>query len=327
MTIRRNTVTRRTAVLALGSIAAAPAVAQAAYPSRPITIVVPFAPGGNLDIVSRLLVPPMSATLGQSIIVENKPGAGAVLGHQAVAQAAADGYTVLCTSNGSFTFGPKFMPSSPFRTSDFRAIGSIAVSPMVVEVGAASRFHTITDLITYAKANPGQVSVGHAGNATTNHIAILQLEQATGIKFNIIPYKGGAPAISSLLAGEVDAVVDQLSSSSALIHDGKFRALAVTSGQRSSDLPDVPTLAESGLRGFDVSTIAGLLAPAKTPSAVIVTLNKALNAALETDAIKRRFHEFGSQPRRSTPEEFSAFLLREEAKADELVKSGLLKGI
>jgi tripartite-type tricarboxylate transporter receptor subunit TctC len=302
----------------------ATASAQETYPVRPITIIVPYPPGGNLDVITRLIGPGMSKSLGQPIVVDNRPGAGGLIGHQMAMRATGDGYTILTTANGSLAYAPKLQPQAPFQASDFAALGSIAVTPMVIEVNAAGRFKTIGDLVAYAGAHPQQLTIGHSGNGTTNHVAILLLEQAAQVKFNILPYKGSAPALTDLLGGQIDAVVDQLPSSMPNIRDGKLRALAMTTRDRSIDLPDTPALAESGFREFDVTTMTGLLAPASTPAKVVLALNKALNAALQDPALQQRLRQLGAYAHPSTPAEFQAFLASEEAKAEGLIKSGAL---
>jgi tripartite-type tricarboxylate transporter receptor subunit TctC len=263
--------------------------------------------------------------LGQSIVVDNRPGAGGLIGHQLATRANADGYTILTTANGSLAYAPKLQPQSPFTSADFAAIGSIAITPMVLEVSAASRFKSVAELLTYAKDHPQQVTIGHSGNGTTNHVAILLLEQAAQVKFTVVPYKGSAPAVTDLLGGQIDAVVDQLPSSMPFIRDGKLRPLVMTTPDRSADLPDTPTLAESGFKGFAVTTMTGLLAPAKTPGDVVDALNKALNAALQDPDLQERLRKLGGEARQSTPAQFQAFLVSEEAKADELIKSGALQ--
>jgi tripartite-type tricarboxylate transporter receptor subunit TctC len=318
---------RRIIALALLSCIclSAAASAQATYPSRPITVIVPYPPGGNLDVITRLISPGMSRSLGQAIVVDNRPGAGGLIGHQIATRANADGYTILTTANGSLAYAPKLQPQSPFTAADFAAIGSIAITPMVLEVNAAGRFKSVGELLAYAKQHPQQVTIGHSGNGTTNHVAILLLERAAQVKFIIVPYKGSAPALTDLLGGQIDAVVDQLPSSMPYIRDGKLRALAMTTQDRSIDLPDAPTLAESGFEGFDVTTMTGLLAPAKTPGNVVDALNRALNAALQEPELQERLRALGAVVHPSTPVQFQAFLQAEEAKAEDLVKSGALK--
>ena len=192
----------------------------------------------------------MSRILGQTIIVDNRPGAGGLIGSQLAMRANPDGYTFLTTANGTAAYAPKLQPTSPYTSADFAALGSIAVTPMVLEVNVKSRFRNIGDLISYAREHPQGVTIGHTGNGTTNHVAILLLERAAHVKFTIVPYKGSAPAITDLLGGQIDAVVDQMPPSMPSILDGKFRALAVTTHDRSIDLPDPPPWPNPVLRAL-----------------------------------------------------------------------------
>ena len=299
--------------------------AQDKFPSKPITIVVPFAAGGNLDVVTRLVGNQMTKSLGQPIIVENKGGAGGVLGHQAVAKAAPDGYTVVTTANGSFAVTPRLQARPPFKSDDFAAVGAISVTPLVLAVPANSRFKDVEEMLAYAKANPMGVSIGHSGNGTTNHIAILLLQDATQAKFTIVPYKGSGPAMTDLLSGQLDAIVDQLSSSLPQIQMNRFKALAVTTRNRSPDLPDVRTLAETGVKDFDISTTSGFLVPAKTPRPVVDSLNNALNTALNDPQVQKRLRELGSVAHPGTADSFQKYLDQEVAKAESLIQRGILK--
>ena len=320
--------TRSTMGAAVLSLAAAlPGIghAQEGYPNKPITVIVPFAPGGNLDVTARIVLAQMSQLLGQPITVDNRAGAGGVIGHQAVARAIPDGYTLAATANGSFTITPRLRAGArPFEPGEFAPIGMIGVTPLVLEVKAPGKFKDFKEFVAYAKANPGKISMGSAGNGTTNHLAILQLEEAAGIKLNIVPYKGSNPALSDLLGGQIDAMIDQLPSSLNYLRGAKLVALAVTTPKRSSDLPDVPTFAESGISNFDVSTAAGLLAPAKTPSPIIDKLNKALNQALTNKDVEARLLGLGSQPTPMSPVQFRDFLMGEDAKAQALYLRGVL---
>lgn len=313
------------AFFAWGIFAVSGASAQVGFPSKPITIIVPFAPGGNLDVITRLIGPVMSRHLGQSVIIENKAGAGGLVGLQQVARAAPDGYTVAITANGSYVITPKLQKKPPITSADFAPVGSVAVTPMVIEVNANNKIKDFNDFLNYAKANTGKLSIGHAGNGTTNHAAILELEQAANVKFNIVPYKGSGLAITDLLAGQIDAVIDQLPSSFPHINSGKFRPIALTTKERSSDLPSVPTISEFGIRDFDSSTTAGLVMPAQTPKNIVSILNSALNLALNDPDVKTRLKAIGSDVKPSTPEEFKAFLDQEEAKTESLIRSGLLQ--
>ena len=320
-------ITRRAAALglALSTCLGTSAMAQANYPTRPVTIVVPFAPGGNLDILTRLIAPGMGKRLGQTIVVENKPGAGALIGLQFTARAPADGYTLAITATTSFAISPKLVPTPPYKTSDFAGVGFIAVTPMALEVNAASKFKSIQDILAYAKEHPGQVTVGNSGNGTSNHEAILLLELAAGVKFNAVAYKGSGPGMNDLLGGQIDAFMDQLASSIPYIREGKFRPLAVTTAKRSVDLPDVPTIAEFLKKDFDVSTTAGLIIPAKTPENVVAALNKALSATVQEEGIQKRIRELGGEPLSGTGAQFTDLLMQEDIKAADLVSRGLLK--
>jgi len=313
------------AVLGLLATSSGSGHAQEGYPNKPITVIVPFAPGGNLDVTARIVLAQMSQHLGQPITVDNRAGAGGVIGHQAVARANPDGYTLVATANGSFTITPRLRPGvRPFEPGEFAPIGMIGVTPLVLEVTAPAKFKDFREFVAYAKANPGKISMGSAGNGTTNHLAILQLEEAAGIKLNVVPYKGSNPALSDLLGGQIDAMIDQLPSSLNYLRVAKLVPLAVTTAQRSSDLPDVPTFAESGIANFDVSTASGLLAPANTPPPVIEKLNKALNQALRNKDVQSRLLGLGSQPAPMSVGQFRDFLMGEDAKAETLLKRGLL---
>lgn len=314
------------ALLGLTTVTTHIALAQENYPNKPITIVVPFAPGGNLDVSARIVTPEMSKILGQSIIIENKAGAGGAIGHQAIARANPDGYTLVTTANGSFTVTPRLQAGKrPFTANEFAPVGMIGVTPCVLEVPANSKFKNLQEFIKYAKENPGKVTVGHSGNGTTNHLAILLFEEAAGIKLNVIPYKGSAPALSDLLGNQIDAVVDQLPSSLNHLRGGKLKAIAITVPKRSPDLPDVPTLDESGFKGFDVATASGFLAPTNTPPHVIAKLNQALNQSLANKEVQERLLGLGSQPSPMTSQQFTDFLLREDANAEALFNRGTLK--
>ncbi len=300
-------------------------LAQNSYPTRPITIIVPFAPGGNLDVTARIVGAELSKVLGQPVTVDNKAGAGGAIGHQALARANPDGYTLLTTANGSFAVTPRLQQGKrPFEAREFAPVGMIGITPLVLEVRGTEKYKNFKEFLSYAKANPGKITVGHSGNGTTNHVAILQLEEAAGIKLNIVPYKGSGPALSDLLGGQIDAVVDQLPSSMSYLKSGKLSPLAITTTQRAPDLPETPTFVESGLKNFDVSTASGLLAPANTPAAVVEQLNQALNQALQNKEVAARLVSLGSAPSPMTSKEFGAFLMNEDAKAEALVKRGVL---
>lgn len=321
-----SNISRRALVLSAVTPLIRPAVAQDKYPAQPVTVIVPFAAGGNLDVTARVVTQIMGKKLGQPFIVDNRSGAGGLIGHAAGARAQADGYTLTATANGSFVVTPKLMPGNrTFQTSDFRTIGAFGSTPLVLAVHTSSRFNSAADFIAHARADSGRLTLGHAGNGTTNHVAILQLQDAIGGQFTVVAYKGSGPALTDLLGKQIDAVIDQLPSSLNHLRAKKLRALAVTSATRAADLPDVPTLAELGFSGFDVSTVSGLLAPAKTPDAIVNALSTALVSALKERELIDRLKELGSEPKPMTTQEFRAFLAREEAKAQKLIDEGKLR--
>ena len=297
-----------------------------AYPNRPVKIVVPFAPGGNLDVTARLVAESMAKTLGQPFIVENRPGAGGALGSDAVAKSAPDGYTLVAGTTATTIVSPLLIANAPYDLASFAPVGLMAVTPLVLEVPAGSPHRDFKSYLAYVRANPGKVTIGHSGNGTTNHIAILQLQEALKVDLNIVPYKGSGPALIDLMGGQIDSMVDQTSSSLPQIQGGKLRAIAVLTRSRVADLAQVPTMREEGLRDFEAVTPSGLLAPARTRPDVVQALNAALNKALADPAVKRKLVELGSEARAMSVAEFDRFMHDEEAKLRALVKSGVLKG-
>ncbi len=315
----------RTILAALIALVPAAAVAQA-YPTKPVKIVVPFAPGGNLDVTARLVAESMSKTLGQPFIVENRAGAGGALGSEQVAKSPPDGYTLVAGTTATTIVSPLLIANAPYNLQSFTPVGLMAVTPLVLEVPAASPHKDFKAYLAYVRANPGKVTLGHSGNGTTNHIAILQLQDALKVTFNIVPYKGSGPALVDLMGGQIDSMVDQTSSSLPQIQGGKLRAIAVLTRARVADLAAVPTMREEGLADFEAVTPSGLLAPARTPPEVIQTLSSALNRALADPVVKKKLVELGSEVRPMSAAEFDRFLHDEETKLKALVKSGVLKG-
>jgi tripartite-type tricarboxylate transporter receptor subunit TctC len=306
------------------SLASGVAMAQA-YPNKPVKIVVPFAPGGNLDMTARLVAESMSKQLGQPFVIENRAGAGGALGQEAVAKSPPDGYTLVAGTTGTTIVSPLLIPNPPYSLKDFAPVGVMAVTPLLLEVPTNSPHRDFKSYLAYVKANPGKVTLGHSGNGTTNHIAILQLQDALKVNFNIVPYKGSGPALIDLVGGQIDSMMDQTSSSLPQIKGGKLMALAVGTRSRIADLPNVPTFQEEGVKDFEAATPSGLLAPAKTPPDVIKTLNTALNKALAELAIKQKLAELGSQVNPMSAEQFQKFLQGEERKLKALHASGVLK--
>jgi len=313
------------ALAALLAVASCIAAAQP-FPSRPVKIVVPFAPGGNLDVTARLIGESMSKTLGQPFVVENRAGAGGAVDQEIVAKAAPDGYTLVAATTGTTIVSPLMIPSPPYSLGDFAPVGIMAVTPLMLEVPAASPYKDFKSYLAAVKANPGKVTIGHSGNGTTNHIAILELQDALKVQFNIVPYKGSGPALVDLVGGQIDSMMDQTSSSLPQVRAGKLRALAVGTPQRLADLPDVPTLQEEGVKDFEATTPSALLAPAKTPPDVIRALNLALGKALADPAVRAKLKNLGSEIRVTSPEQLDAFMRDEERKLRALHDQGVLKG-
>jgi tripartite-type tricarboxylate transporter receptor subunit TctC len=313
-------------IVAVACIAASAVAWADGYPSHAVKIVVPFAPGGNLDVTARLIGKSMEAQLHQPFVVENRAGAGGALGSDAVAKAPHDGYTLVAGTNATTIVSPLLIASPPYELASFAPVGMMAVTPLILEVPSGSRYPDFAAFLADVRANPGKVSIGHSGNGTTNHIAILLLQDALKVQFNIVPYKGSGPALVDLMGGQIDSMIDQTSSSLPQIQGGKLRALAVATRTRIADLPSVPTLAEQGVKDFEAVTPSGLLAPAKTPPEVLQALNAALNHALAEPAIAKRLAELGSQVRPMSVDEFGDFMKDEERKLKALVKSGLLRG-
>lgn len=305
------------------SLSAGVAHAQA-FPTRPVKIVVPFAPGGNLDVTARLVGGALARELGQSVVVENKPGAGGTVGCDFVAKSAPDGYTLVASTSATTIVSPMLIPNPPYTLASFAPVGVMAVTPLVVEVAANNPIADLKGLLAKARAHPGTVTVGHSGNGTTNHIAILQLQTAAGVSFNPIPYKGSGPAIVDLMGGQIDAATDQTSGSLPHIRNGKLKAVAVTGANRVSDLPNVRTLAEQGVN-VEIVSPSVLLAPAHTPPEVLRTLNAALARALADPAVVKRLAELGGEVRPMPVEAVDAFLRGEETQMKALAASGLLK--
>ncbi len=306
------------------ALAASNALGEA-YPARPVKIIVPFAPGGNLDVTARLLGEHMSKTLGQPVVVENRAGAGGALGSESVAKSAPDGYTLVAGTTGTMVVSPLLIPNPPYQLSSFTAIGMMAVTPLVLEVPAASPHNDLRSYLAHVRANPGKVTIGHSGNGTTNHIAILQLQEKLKVDWVVVPYKGSGPALIDLVGGQIESMVDQTSSSLPQIRGGKLKALAVGTRTRVPDLPNVPTLEEQGVADFEAVTPSGLFAPAGTPADVVRTLNGALGKALADPAIAKRLAELGSEIRPTSAAEFDRFMREEEVKLKKLAATGVLK--
>jgi tripartite-type tricarboxylate transporter receptor subunit TctC len=292
------------------------------YPNRAITLVIPFAPGGSTTIVGRVIADKMSETLGEKIVVDNRPGAGGTVGTKAVAKSQPDGYTLVLGYTGTLGIGPSLYKNVGYDPrKDFAPIGLIGNAPNSLVVHPSFPAKTIAELIAYAKANPGKVNFGSAGAGTVSHITGEYFAASAGIKLVHIPYKGTGPALTDLLGGHIPMAFAPIPASHPNVTAGALRALAVTSTTRSSLLPDVPTIAESVLPGFDASLYYGLAAPAGTPRPIIDRLNKELRAALASAEVKKQLTQDGTEITPGTPEDYAAFIDKDEKKWSQLVKA------
>ena len=323
MTVSRRRLLGTGLALTATAAAGTPVLAQN-FPTKPIRWISPFAAGGNYDLTSRLVGEAMSRNLGQQVLVDNRPGAGGLVGAEAAANAPADGYTVVM---GSFSvlFVSPYLAGKPSLVPQFAPISLLSTVPMILVGKPDGRFADIKAVLAEAKAKPGTVSIGHAGNGTTNHIAILRLEVNEGVKFNIIPYKGSGPGLNDLMAGQIDLYMDQLTTSLPQIKAGKLKGMLAMSPNRVAQLPDMPSLTDIGSKPFDGGTTAGLLARVETPKPILTTLNGSVVTALKEPAVAAKLAELGAVPRPSTMEEFAAYMKDQEVGVSALVKSGLLK--
>ncbi|HTP96145.1 MAG TPA: tripartite tricarboxylate transporter substrate binding protein [Burkholderiales bacterium] len=306
--------------LALIALALAPLCAAQSYPTRPVRMVVPFAAGGSTDIVGRTVAQKLTEALGATFIVDNRPGGSTMIGTELVAKAPPDGYTLLVVP-APFTINPSLQPKVPYDAlADFTPITLINTTPLVLAVNPGVPARSVKELIALARAKPGVLNYGSSGIGGSNHLAGELFNAMARVSIMHVPYKGNAPALADLVGGHVDLVYNGLTSALPLIQAGKIRALAVTGLQRSSVLPDVPTLNESGLKGFEAIAWNGLAAPAKTPPEIIARLNAGVVRALAAPEVKERLRAEGSDPVGSKPEEFARFLRAEIAKWAKVIK-------
>ena len=289
-----------------------PARAQApAYPSRPLRFIMPYPPGGSAEILARPLSVELSKNLGQNVVIDFKAGGGSTIGADFVAKSAPDGHTFVMMLS-AHAINATLMPKLPYDTvKDFSPVALVATLPLVVVVNAQSPIRTFADFLAHAKANPGKLNYASAGPGNTSHLSVEYLKSVAGLDITHVPYKGSGPAIVGLLGREVDFMFDSLSSSLPQIQAGKFRALAVTSPARSKVLPDVPTVSESGVRGFDVTVWYAVLAAAGTPAPIIQKLNAEIVKSLRAPEVKARIEAAGYDVVGSTPAELDSFIRSE----------------
>ena len=310
------------ALITTGLTATAPALAQA-WPARPVTLLVPFPPGGSTDVIARTLATKLQEKLGGSFIVDNKAGAGGTVGAAAAKRAAPDGYTVFVSSLGPFVIGPHLIKNPGYDPlKDFDYITVAVQAPNVLTVPAGSPHKSFAELLKFLKAHPDKMSFASAGNGTSDHLTAELFWQETGTKATHVPYKGGAPAMSDLLGGQVDASFMNINTGLSNIRGGKLRALAITSSKRSPLLPDVPTMDELGIKGVTVYSWQAFAAPKGLPADIRTRLHDALVAGLNDPAVKPKLLELGFEIVGNTPEQFTAFQAAEFARWKKVIEVG-----
>jgi len=307
------------AALAGTLVCAGPASGQG-YPVKPVRIIVPYAPGGSTDVVFRILAPRLTEILGQSVVVENRPGGSSTIGLDTAAKSAPDGYT-LGIPNITFCANPSLMKKMPFDTEkDLVPVSLVSIVTLVLSVHPSVPAHSVKELIALAKARPDSLNYGSAGNASANHLATARFNYMTGTRMVHVPYKGGGPAVISLVAGETALLFATIPSAIQHFQSGKLRPLGVSTLKRNAALPDVPSIAEAGVPGFEAIEWNGVVVPAGTPAAVIERLHQALARALANPDVKERMLSLGADPVGGTPDEFAAFIRKELATWSKVIK-------
>lgn len=310
----------------LGGLVLAGAVSAQPYPTKPIRLIVPFVPGGNVDITARTVAPALGETLGQPIIVENRPGAAGMVGAQALAGSPPDGYTLMMGSNSSLAVAPNLYANWPYDPlKGITPISNLAIVPFVLVVKPGLPAQSLAEFIKLAKEKPGQLTMASGGNGSSNHLVGELFQMLAGVKFSHVPYKGTGAALVDLAGGQVDLLFDQASSTVPNVRGGKIRAIAVASRERQATLPDTPTFAEAGLRNFEIDNITGIVGPASLPQDVVAKIHGAAVKALATPSVRERFATLGMQPVGNTPGEFAAFIREDLARWQKVIKAAGIK--
>ena len=315
-----------TLVASMASIDSASAQPAPAWPSKPIRLIVPFAAGGNVDLTARLVAPSMADTLGQPIVVENRTGAGGMVGAEVVAKATPDGYVLLTGSNSTFSVVPALYPNAPYNpVRDFTPIINLQTSPFVLVVRSGLPAQNVADLLRLAREKPGTLTMGSGGTGSSNQLVGELFQILNGVKFLHIPYKGAALAATDVMGGQIDMLFDQGSTASGNVRSGKMRGLVVSGRTRMASLPDVPGFAEAGLKDFDIANATGLLGPAGLPGPIVQRLHAAAVKALGTAQVKERFAQMGVDAQGGTPEAFGTFIREDFARWTKVVQASGIK--
>lgn len=313
-------VMRTTLAAVAASLFSAAALAQA-WPAKAIRVVVPFPPGGGTDIIAREVTQKVSSSTGWTFVIDNKPGAGGNLGVDAVAKSPADGYTIVLGQTSNLAINPTLYAKLPYNpVKDLTAIGLMATAPLVIVVPVASPLKTLADVVAAAKAKPGELNFASPGNGTVAHLTGEQFQKTAGISIQHVPYKGANQALTDVISGQVQLYVSSVPSVLQQIRSGKLRPVAVTSAKRVDDLPQTPTVGESGYKGFDAVTWFGFLAPAGTPKEIVARLNAEFNKALQQPDLRKRLGEEGADPMGGTPEQFAELIREDMARWGKTVK-------
>lgn len=307
-------------VLGAGLLGGTSALAQA-YPTKPVTIIVPFAAGGTTDILARIIGQALTAELGQSVVVDNRAGAGGNFGGQAAAKAAPDGHTLFMGTVGTHAINASLYKKMPFDpVKDFAPLTRVANVPNLLVANPAQPYKSVKDLIAYAKANPGKVNFGSSGNGSSIHLSGELFKSLAKVDMQHVPYKGSAPAVTDLLGNQIGIMFDNMPSAIQHVRSGKLVPLAVTTAKRSPELPSVPTIAEAGVPGYEATSWFGMFAPAGTPAPVLAKLNAAIVKVLAQPDVKKKINEQGAEVYSETPEQFAAFIQAESVKWGKVVK-------
>ncbi len=302
------------------ALSAGPAVAQA-FPSKPVRVIVPYGAGGTSDILARSLQPRMQESLGQPILVETKPGAHGNVGAEFVARSAPDGHTVLLADIGALAISPSVYPKLPFDPAkDFAPVTMISYSPHVLAVHPSVPVASVRELVAYAKANPGKMNFAVSGVGGAPHLAGIEFAARTGVQWTYIPYKGGAPAVADVIAGQANVIFNGMLATWPSVKGGKLKGIAISSAQRVASEPNTPTVAESGLPGFETGSWQGVVAAAGTPREIVARLNSEFARAMNTADMKERLAQQGTEVRTGTPEQFGDFIRSEMARWAKVVK-------
>ena len=307
-------------IASLALLAAAPALAQK-WPGKPVHLVVPYPPGGNVDVAARIVAPGLQEALGQVFLVENKPGAGGMIAGEYVAKSAPDGYTFFFTANGPLLFSPIIFRRTPYVwDKDFVPVSSVSFTPLVLQVNPSVPAKTLGEFLNLAKQQPGKLLMASPGAGTTNHLVSELLQGVTGTSWTTVHYKGNSPATTDLLGGQVQFNFDQVSVSLPYLKQGKVRALAITTAKRFPSLPEVPTFAEAGVEGMEAATFTGVMAPKGTPKDIVARLSAALVKILQEKVVIEKFAALGAEVHGSAPDEFGVYLKGEAEKWTPIIK-------